>query len=74
MALSRTSIDPATPEEVAAALRTGTFPDGMSPAKGAILQAAAFAHELLAAGRKAAPTGASVVWEFTGGRCSYRYP
>jgi hypothetical protein len=74
VALSCASKDPATSEEVATALGTGVFPGEVGQGKGAILQAAAFAHHLLAAGRHATPVGASVVWEFTGGRCSYDYP
>lgn len=71
---SQKSNDPARASEVAEALRTGAFPIDATPGKGAILQAAAFAHQLLRAARHATPRGESVVWEYTGGHCSYHYP
>jgi hypothetical protein len=74
VALSRASSTPADPDTVARALQTGEWPDDPAPARGAILQAAGFARQLLLAARVAAPLGRDVVWQYTGGPCRYDYP
>jgi len=71
---SRLAQSPTPPEAIAAALASGAWPDDADADRGAILQAAGFARQLLEAIAVALPDRLAVVWEFTGGRCRYAYP
>ena len=73
-ALVKHSAEAVTPHEVATALATGVWHRERTKPRGAILQAAGFARCLLEAFRAAEPEGRAVVWEYTGGTPSYKYP
>lgn len=73
-ALVEHSANTVTPEEVTTALATGTWAPEQTKQRGAMLQAAGFARCLLEAVRIAAPEGRAVVWEYTGGKPTYKYP
>lgn len=73
-ALVKYSAGSVTPDEVAAALRTGMWSQEPTKQRGAILQAAGFARCLLEAIRVADPDERAVVWEYTGGVPTYKYP
>lgn len=63
-----------TADEVATALATGVWHPERTKQRGAILQAAGFARCLLEAVRFAEAEGRAVVWEYTGGIPTYKYP
>ena len=73
-ALVAFAADSVPPVEVSDALRTGTWTQFATKERGAILQAAGFARCLLMAIHAAAPAKRAVVWEYTGGRPTYKYP
>lgn len=73
-ALVKHSADAVTRDEVATALATGVWARERTKQRGAILQAAGFARSLLEAVRIAEPEGRAVVWEYTGGKPTYKYP
>ncbi|MFT5356167.1 MAG: hypothetical protein ACI9KE_003390 [Polyangiales bacterium] len=68
------SANTVTPDEVATALATGVWQRERTKQRGAILQAAGFARCLLEAVRLADLDERAVVWEYTGGAPSYKYP
>lgn len=72
-ALVAISADAVNADEVSAAL-AGRWPDESTKRRGAVLQAAAFAHALLDAVRFSVPNAGAVVWEYTGRAPTYDYP
>ncbi|MBO6934757.1 MAG: hypothetical protein JJ863_07275 [Deltaproteobacteria bacterium] len=61
-------------DEVQSALRTGEWPPQDTKARGAILQAAAFARRLLEAIRFGIANECAIVWQCTGRAPTYVYP
>jgi|GEM_PF-1560676 len=63
-----------TTAEVTSALSTGTWPEERDGLRGAILQAAGFAHHLREAAKLAMERDEALAWIQTGGQCDHAYP